>query len=184
MVKDQDLINIFGGDADAVWLAPLGSTLPTGLDTPDAAFVEVGYLGSDGLEHNRDTNVERFPAHQGAKIVRAKITEFTREIVFRALENNDLVRGIVDKVESSTTVGEVTTEVLSDSGHMWIGAMVVDLYDSGYMERYVFSRVEIAPGGTETWSNSALREWELTATVVSKPTRLSGPVPVAAPVTP
>lgn len=177
MAKDQELIHVFGGEDDAAWLGPLGSTLPTTLAAPDAALIEVGYLGEDGIDHNRDTSVESFRAHQGGQIVRKKITEFQRDIVFRALENNDIVREVVDNIKSTTTATGVTTEVLSGAAAIWVGAAVFDVYDGAYMERYVAARFEIAPGGTETWSNSSLREWELTGTVIGDLIRISGPKP-------
>lgn len=177
MVKDQDLIHVFGGDDDTVWLGALGSTLPTTLATPDAAFDDAGFLGEDGMGLTRDADIAELKVHQGGKIVRKKVTSSKKDIVFRAVEDNETVKGMVDKVNSTTVAAGVTTENISGSIVVWVGAMIVDLYDTDYMERYVCSRVEISVTGEEGWTNAALRERECTATIIGDYVRLSGAPP-------
>jgi hypothetical protein len=177
MVKDQDLIHVFGGDDDTVWFGALGSTLPTTLAAPDAAFDDAGFLGEDGMSLTRDADIAELRVHQGGKIVRKKVTSSKKDITVRLVEDNDTVKGIVDNVKSSTVATGVTTEVISGAIVVWVGAMVVDLYDTDYMERYVCSRVEVSVSGEEGWTNSALREREAVATIIGDYTRISGPIP-------
>lgn len=177
MVKDQDNIHIYGGDGDTVWLAPLGTTLPTGLAAPGSGFEDVGYLGEDGIDFNREADVEEFRVHQAGKVVRKKVTSSSKNIVFRAVEDNEVVEGIVDKVVSSTTATGVTTTVLSDATEVQVRAAVIDLYDGGYMTRYVIPRFEVVASGTETWSNASITERECTGTIIGNYTRITGPVP-------
>lgn len=177
MVKDQDKIHVFGGDDDAVWFGPLGATLPTTLGDPDAAFDEAGFLGEDGMGLTRDADIAELRVHQGGKIVRKKVTSSKKDITIRMVEDNDTVKGIVDDVKSSTTATGVTTETINGAIVVWVGAMIVDLYDTGYMERYVCSRVEVSVSGEEGWTNSELREREATATIIGDYVRISGPPP-------
>jgi hypothetical protein len=177
MVKDQDQIHVFGGDDDTVWLAPLGSTLPTTLAAPDGAFDDVGYLGEDGMGLTRERDISEFRVHQGGKVVKKKITSSKKDVVFRAVEDNPTVRGLIDTIISSAVASGVTTEVISDASEVWVGAAVIDLYDTGYMERYVISRFEVVASGEESWSNSALRERECTGTIIGNYTKISGPPP-------
>lgn len=176
-MKDQDQIHVFGGDDDTVWLAPLGSTLPTTLAAPDAAFEDVGYLGEDGMGLTRERDVAEFRVHQGGKIVKKKITSSKKDIVFRAVEDNPVVRALIDTIVSSSEALGVTTEVISDGSEIWVGAAVIDLYDTGYMERYVISRFEVVASGEESWSNSSMRERECTGTIIGDYVKMSGEPP-------
>lgn len=175
MAKDQDNIHIYGSEDDTVWLAPLGSTLPTSLAAPDAAFKDVGYLGEDGIDLNRDDSVQQFRAHQGGKVVRKKITESSTTITFRTLEDNETTAALADNVVSSVTATGVTTEVLSSAREVTGYACIVDLYDGGVHKRYVTPRLDVAGGGTETWSNSELTEREFTGEIIGNFTRITGP---------
>ncbi|MGB2557733.1 hypothetical protein [Cellulosimicrobium cellulans] len=177
MAKDVDNIHVYGSDDDTVWLAPLGSTLPTTLAAPDAAFEDVGYLGEDGIDHGRDADVQEFRVHQAGKVVRKKVTSSTKTIVFRAVEDNDVVAGIADNVISSTTATGVTTRVLSDAAQVAVRACVIDLIDDGYMKRLVIPRLEIVVTGTQTFSNSSYSELECEGTIVGSYTEIVGPVP-------
>jgi hypothetical protein len=177
MAKDQDNIHVYGSEDDTVWLAPLGSTLPTGLAAPDAAFEDVGYLGEDGIDHGRDADVQEFRVHQAGKVVRKKVTSSTKTIVFRAVEDNDVVASIADNVVSSTTTTGVTTRVLSDAAEVSVRACVVDLIDGDYMKRLVIPRLEIVVTGTQTFANSSMTELECEGTIIGNYTEITGPVP-------
>lgn len=177
MVKDQDQIHVFGGDDDTVWLGPLGSTLPTGLAPPDPAIEDVGFLGEDGMGLTRDADVTELRVHQGAKVVRKKVTSSKKDVTFRMVEDNSVVRNVIDTVLSSAVALGVTTEEISDSVSVWVGCAVIDLYDTGYMERYVIPRIEVVSSGEEAWSNSALREREAVGTIIGNYTKISGPPP-------
>jgi hypothetical protein len=177
MAKDQDNIHVYGSEDDTVWLAPLGSTLPTGLAAPDVAFEDVGYLGEDGIDHGRDADVQEFRVHQAGKVVRKKVTSSTKTIVFRAVEDNDVVASIADNVVSSTTTTGVTTRVLSDAAEVSVRACVVDLIDGDYMKRLVIPRLEIVVTGTQTFANSSMTELECEGTIIGNYTEITGPVP-------
>lgn len=176
MVKDQDNIHVFGGEDDTVWLGELGSTLPTGLAAPTAQE-DAGFLSEDGMTLSRDADVQEFRVHQAGKVVRKKVTSSSKKISFTAVEDNPVVRAIVDKIKSSTTAAGVTTEVISDATEVWVGNAVVDLYDDGHMERYVIPRFEVVSSGEEEWSSSALRSYACEGTIVGDYTRITGPIP-------
>lgn len=176
-MKDADQLHVFGGDDDTVWLAPLGSTLPTTLAAPDAAFEDVGYLGEDGMTFARELDVAELRVHQGGAIKRKKVTSSKKDFGFVMVEDNSVVRNVVDTIISTATALEVTTEVISDVSEVWVGACVVDLFDGSYMERYIFSRLEVSVSGEESWNNSDFRARDAVGTVVGNYTRISGPAP-------
>jgi hypothetical protein len=177
MVKDQDELHVFGGDDDTVWLGPLGSTLPTTLAAPDAALEDVGFLGEDGMGLSREIDVAELRVHQGGAIKRKKVTSSKKDFTFRMVEDNSVVRNVVDTIISTAVASGVTTEVISGSNDVWVGCAVVDLYDGDYMERYCITRIEVTTSGEEPWTNSAFREREAVGTIIGNYTKISGPVP-------
>lgn len=177
MAKDQDNIRIYGSEDDTIYLAPLGTTLPTGLAAPGEAFLDAGYLGEDGIDFNRDVDVAEFRVHQGGKIVRKKVTSSGRSIVFRLVEDNAVADSLSDKVVTGPTVASgVTTTEYSDASEVAIRAAVIDRFDAGIHVRLVIPRFEVTVSGTESWSNSAITEREATGSIIGNYTKIVGPV--------
>lgn len=175
-IMDQDRIRVFGGDDDCVWVAPLGSTLPTDLGDLDPAIEPVGTLGDEGMSLARDVEVQKFRAHQGGKVVRTKVTSSEKKITFVAWEDNDVVADLRDKVLSKTTVGDVTASEISDAVEVKTRAIVVDLYDSDVHVRYACPRVEITTTGDEPWKNSEIAASTFEATIIGSYWKYVGPV--------
>lgn len=175
MTKDQDQIHVYGSDDDTVWLAPLGTTLPTTLGALDPAFLDIGYLSEDGMSLERQADVTEFRAHQGAKVVRKKVTSSGKTFTFRPLQDNEDVDALSGDVVSSTTTDEVTTTVLSDSSEVTSWACVVDLFDGGVHSRRVIPRLDVSVSGSEEFSNSALTQREAVGTIIGNHTKIVGP---------
>lgn len=176
MAKDQDNIRIYGSDDDTVWLAPLGTTLPTDLGDLDPAFEDVGYLSEDGMSLERQADVTEFRAHQGAKVVRKKVTSSGKTFTFRPIEDNETVNALGGDVVSTTTVGDITTTVFSDSSEVTSWACVVDLFDGGVHRRKVIGRLDTSSSGSEDYTNSAITQREVVGTIIGNHTEISGPV--------
>jgi hypothetical protein len=70
--------------------APEGTTAPTDADSPlNVAFVDVGYISSDGITETRDRSTSNIVAWQNSDVVRTVVTEATFSINFMMLETND-----------------------------------------------------------------------------------------------
>lgn len=120
---------IFGSDDDAVFIAPLGTALPTTLAAPGAGFEDVGWLHSDGITVGGDTNVEKFRGHQGGRIVRTKVTESNTTFQFQCLESTALTLGLQFNILDATTAAGVTTMEVSSGRNVETRAFVIDVYD-------------------------------------------------------
>lgn len=175
--KDVDNIHIFGSEEDTLWLAPLGTTLPTGLEAPAAAFNDVGYNGESGFDLNREDDVASFKVHQGGKTVRKKVTSSATSIVFRTVEENEVTAKLADNITATATLEGVTTSTISSARKVQAYAAVLDLYDDGVMVRRCIPRYEVAGGGTETFSNSAITEREFTGEIIGDHFKIVGPIP-------
>lgn len=179
--KDQDNIHIYGSEDDTLWLAPLGSTLPIGLEAPGPAFNDVGYGGEAGFDLNREDDVQKFKVHQGGKTIRKKVTSSSTSLVFRTVEDNEVTDNLADNITATTKNGDVTTQTIASSRKVQAYAAILDLYDDGVMVRRAIPRFEVAGGGTETFSNSAITEREFTGEIIGDHFKSVGPIPDEAP---
>ena len=78
--------NISGG----VWVAPLGTTLPTDATTAlGASFTCLGYVSEDGLENENEMDVSDIKAW-GGNIVYRSLTELTDNFSFALIESENV----------------------------------------------------------------------------------------------
>lgn len=167
MAKDQDLIHIYGGEADTLWLAPLGTTLPVDLTTPlPAAWKDTGFNDEAGFDLNREDDVQSFKVHQAGKIVRKKVVSSSTSIVFRTVEDNEVAIGLADNVKSTTPGTGIITRVMGSARQVQAFAFVLDLFDGEHHKRLTGTRFEVAGGGTESFTNSALTVREFTGEII------------------
>ena len=149
MARVTNNLFIGGGLTDAVWVAPAGTTFPTGVAAPAVTFKEFGWLGEDGIEFSPNVDRKEFRAHQAGTIVRRKITQSGRTVTVTALETNknvlDLYNPGTTWVDSTTFVTGTIPEGISTAQMAW----VIDSFDTstGYQDRYCFTG-EATPTGS------------------------------------
>lgn len=159
MAVNADLARIYGSDLDAIHLAPLGSTLPTTIDGElDPAFVDMGWLHSDGITETLTGSRTKIRGHQGNAVIRSRMTESGTEIGFVALETAAKTMGLRyhEKSVDTTTPG-VRKATRSPGQRTQFRVAVIDLYDSDdttQHERFVIPRFEVVPNGDRTYTYS------------------------------
>lgn len=129
----------------AVYLAPAGTTLPTDATTAlNVAFVELGYVGEDGVEFAPEITVEGVPAWQSLSPIRNLLTEYALTATMTLLEwkkeTLELAFG-----------GGVFTDNLDDTwdfllpapGEQDVYAMVIEGHDGAERYRIVLDRVQL-----------------------------------------
>ena len=163
---------IFGSDDDAVFIAPLGTTLPGDLDTPDVSFVDAGWLHTDGITVGGDTNVEKFRGHQGGKVIRTKVTESNTTFQFQCLETTALTLGLqLNVLETNPVNGSATRMKVSSGRKVEARTFVIDVYDDDAGDetihyRYEIPRGEIGERAEFTLSNSDIVGYTFTVEVI------------------
>ena len=91
-VKSNTNVRIYGSPDDALFIAPVGTTLPEEpTEAPGALFVPIGWLSEDGVPLNVSVNVEKYPGHQGGAVMRTKVTGTEKNISFTAEEESPVV---------------------------------------------------------------------------------------------
>ena len=155
------LARIYGSELDAVWLAPLGTALPTDLSTdPGAAFEDVGWLDTDtGITETATGSVTKLRGHQGNGVVRTRMEETGTQIQFTALETKALTLGLRYDERNVTTTDGVRHARRSPGQKVKAMAAVIDLKDADdetVAERFCIPRFEIAPNGDRVNVSTAL----------------------------
>lgn len=157
--RNSDNVRVFGSLNDAIWVAPLGTTLPEvlELDLP-APWVPLGWLGQNGIPMRLAVEVEKFRGHQGGALIRSKATSTERGFSFVALEDTPAVNKIYhdasDPVETSAGSGVARMDLPESVGVVSL-ACVVQLQDEGVTKFYCLERIdigereEVAHSGTE-----------------------------------
>lgn len=172
MATNAELARIFGGDADAIYLAPLGTTLPTTLDdAPGAGFEDVGWLHSDGITETATGSVEKARGHQGNGVVRTRMNEPGTTVAFVALESKALTRELRYDVKTASSTAGVRTEKRTPRQKVTAMAAVIDLYDADdetVKERYTIPRLEIAPTGDRVFVNSDISGFSFVGEIIGE----------------
>lgn len=101
----------------AVYVAPIGTTLPTNATTAlDAAFTCLGYVSEDGLTNNNDMDVSAIKAW-GGMIVYRSLNELDDNFALTLIEseNVDVLKSVYgDNNVSKDASGNVTVNVIAD----------------------------------------------------------------------
>lgn len=160
---------IFGSDDDAVFIGPLGTTLPTALTAPASPLEDVGWLHSDGITVGGDSSVNKFRGHQGARVVRTKMGDSSTTFTFQCLETTALTLGLQLNIKSQATVTGVTTMSVSSGKKVEVRAFVIDVYDEDattIQYRFVIPRGEIGERSEFKLANSDITGYSFTVEVI------------------
>lgn len=161
MAVNADLARIYGSDIDAIYLAPIGTTLPTTIDgVLDPAFEDVGWLHSDGITESPTGSVEKSRGYQGNGVVRTRINEPGTTVQFVGLEAKAQTNQLRYHEKTVDTAVAGVRKVTRGAGQrISKRAAIIDLFDSDdttVKERYIIPVLEIAPNGDRVATASDL----------------------------
>lgn len=170
MTLNAENARIFGSDSDAIYLAPVGTTLPTTLDGAlDDAFEDVGWLHSDGITESPTGSKEVLRGHQGNGVVRTRVSEPGTTVQFVALEDKAQTRALRYNIKSSQEAAGVRTETRGPGQKVSARACVIDFFDADDVtikERWIIERLEITPDGDRVYVNSDIAGFPFTGEVI------------------
>ena len=165
------LARIYGSDNDKIWLAPVGTTMPTDLDgDPGVGFEDIGWLNTDtGVTETALGSLSEIRGHQGAGIVRTRMETPGTQFQFVALEQKTQTDELRYDVKTSTTAAGVKTSTRGSGQKVQARAAVIDLLDiddDSVQLRIVIPRLEIIPNGDRTFINSDVAGYPMIGTVI------------------
>jgi len=113
-----------------VYVAPVGSVLPTDTTTPfDAAWRELGYLDEDGVEITPSVDVADIGAWQSLVPVKQSLTGMNLELAFNLIQMNQQTTSLFFFGESWTATGGIATLEISSSPTLDERALAVEWND-------------------------------------------------------
>lgn len=137
--------------AGKVYAAPEGSTLPTDLGALDAAFVDMGYVTTDGVTFTHGRETEDLDAWQGSKIRVLTLSE-PYSVSFTLMQTSqDALLLAFGGGSVSTNLGVHT--FAPPTGQNAVRALVIEFYDGSLTYRYVIPRAQIEGEITYTLTN-------------------------------
>lgn len=178
MATNPELVHVAvagkDGTASAAFFAPAGTEVPSdaadAVSTLDPAFLDLGYVGTDGMTLSTDTESEDIDAFGSFATVRRVISKETRSFTVVGLETNAVSQAIqyrlpltgadapvVDSADGSFTVdaGEARSVRY---------AAVFFAEDGDDLIVYCYPNIELAEVGDETASRGAAVQYEFTFT--------------------
>lgn len=164
-------VRVYGSLNDAIWIAPLGTTLPTtlSLDLP-SPWVALGWLGQAGIPLALSTDVEKFKGHQGASTIRTKVTSTEKSFNFTALEETPAVLKLYhdagDPIVTGTGAAAVARLDLPESVGVVAVAAVIQLEDEGILKFYCLERIEIGNREDVAHANAELTGYGMSAEIL------------------
>lgn len=133
------------GVTGKVFIAPLGTTLPTTIAASlNAAFKSVGFISEDALVESLDITTERLRAWQRPVGIRTLTTEVAWTFQFSMMETSPLVLDLYYGLDDGSSVaGGVATTAIKAFPQSIARAMVIEIEDGDVTTRYAIPSVEI-----------------------------------------
>ena len=158
MALDSDNVRV--AVSGAVYVAPTGTTAPTTSgSTLDAAFVDLGYVSSDGVTENIDRSTTQIRAWQNGSLVREVTQEGTYSVSMTFIETNEAVLELY--YGTANDAGEFAIDPTSTGGRK---SFVVDVVDGDAVERIYIPAGEITALGERTLASGEAVGYEVTLT--------------------
>lgn len=170
-----DNVRVYGSQYDAIYVADIGTPDPEFTSAADllkpleGKYTNIGWLNEDGIPLAVSTDVEKFKAHQGAAMVRSKVTATERSLTIGAIEESPIVTGMFFDHGAPTKVGTDLARVDFPKG---IGTVakkaIVILNDGDVSKALVISRLEIGEREDISHTNSELTGYTMTGDITGE----------------
>jgi hypothetical protein len=180
--KNYDNIRAYGDLDSEVFLAPLGSTLPTTLTEPTTPFEALGWLSEDGVSLSVSTDVEKFKGWQGGSVLRTKVTGTEKSIQIQCLEETPGVTELYWGHGAPTVTTGVARIDLPEGIGTVARAAVFKFVDGGVTKFLCCEKVEVTEREDLSHQNSSLTMYGFTLDIIGDSYILTdAPAFVAAP---
>lgn len=163
---------VFGSTRDAVYIAPLGTTLPTTIDEDlDPAFEHVGWLTTDGITETFTGSKTEIRGHQGQAVVRTRMDTPGTQFSFTAMESKPQTQSLRYDEKTSETAAGVRQSRRGAGQKVSARAVVVDKFDADFEDRHerdVFEQWDITPNGDRVFQGTDVASFPFLADVIGE----------------
>lgn len=167
---DQTAVRVGTASGAGLFLAPLGTTLPTDAEgTLDAAFYTVGYISDEGVTVGSDLSSEDLFAWQAASPIRTLLTDRTYTFEFTMVETEAETLALYF---DSTATGDLDSGLsvpIPDQPEGNHYAAVIEAKDGSTTTRLVFGKVTLSDAGDVELTRSSLQGFPVTLKTLADP---------------
>ncbi len=163
MAMNSELARL--GVTGALWVAPLGSTLPTGMEAWPSDFVDLGYISDDGVTESVDEDTEEFTPWQSATPIRTEITSSTKTFQCTLWESKAATLSLYYRVpESDMSVDEDGVVSFEEAGKPTrdLRMFGLDVIDGTYRRRIILPYGEVTERGDISYTSDEMIGYEVT----------------------
>ena len=158
MALDSDLVRV--AVTGAVYVGPIATASPTDSSTAlDEAFLDLGYVSSDGISETIDRTTAQIRAWQKGALVREVTSEGTYSVSLTFLETNQEVLELY--FGSDITSGVLNGDPTSSGGRK---SFVIDVVDGAIVERTYIPLGEVTSVGERTLASGDAIGYNVTIT--------------------
>jgi hypothetical protein len=141
--------------------APVGSTAPVDADAAlDPTFLDLGYVGEDGVTETRERSTNKVKAWQGAATVREVVTDADLSYNFVLLETKAETVELYYGGSVDTADGSIVIVPAATGGRH---AFVIDVIDGDFIRTYIPTG-EVTAVGDQVYANGEPIGYEVTVT--------------------
>lgn len=165
MALNDDAVRV--GVTGKVYLAPVGTTLPTDVTTTlNAAFVEVGHISEDALTESLEISTEILRSWQRPVGIRTLTTEVNWTFQFQMMETSPLNLELFYGGAESTVAGAVATTAIKAWPVGVAKACVIEIEDGDVITRFALPKVEVGERGEVNHVNTEGTMYDVTLNVM------------------
>lgn len=161
---DADLVRV--AVTTEVYVAPLGTALPTDLTALTSPWRKVGFTDMDALTESLDVTKEILRASQRPNGVRTLTTEVNWTWQFKAMETSKLVLELFYLGAETVTVGGISTTSIPSTPGVTERVFVIEEFDGDITTRYVVPKGDITNRGEVPHRGTEGVTYDLTVAVL------------------
>lgn len=165
-VRNENNAHVYADYDSAVYVAPKGTALPDGFAKPSAAFVDLGWLGDDGIELDRKEDTKDFKAYQANTTIKRKSTGVDDSFKFSCLEEDAITMGLLYKGNTPKVTGNVITYTVENQTAYDERAWLIDVFDGPVQKRYAIPAGVATLSGKVAHKGDDMTVYEFTVDVI------------------
>lgn len=144
MATNLEAANVAVAGSGSVWVAPEGTALPADIADPAAPFLDLGYVGEDGVSFTFSRDTEDIAAWQSPDPIRVLTTSEPKTIEFELLEFDRDSIELAFRGGTWAGAGPPYVYTPPSAGASDVRAMVIDGIDGTKKWRFCFPRVQLS----------------------------------------
>lgn len=164
MAKDRTNIRNYGDDTTSVYVAPKGTTGPTGLEAPGAGWSELGWIGNDGVNLDRSMDTEDVLSI-GGTLLKRQVTSMDDTIQVGCLEETAVALGLYYRGAAPTVAAGVAHIAVANQRVTDERAWIFDFFEGAIQKRFVVPAGEVTELDTLAHSKSNPTIYTFTVTL-------------------